>query len=117
MKNLLIAVAIAAFTAVTFNAYAHDSDRIDQLEKELQETKLRVSKLESLLSNPSNAQQHVTSAEGWKSVMNWRKLTKGMTPSNVPKILGEPQRLDGVRFPLFFVFQGSEHQATHVRSC
>ena len=81
--------------AVAFNAYAHDIDRIDQLEKELQETKLRLSKLESLLSNPSNAQESVTSGEGWKSVMNWRKLTNDMSTSDVRKILGEPQRLDG----------------------
>lgn len=81
--------------AVAFNSYAHDSDRIDQLEKEIQETKLRLSKLESLLSNPSNAQAPATSGEGWKSVMNWRKLTKDMSTSDVQKILGEPHRVDG----------------------
>jgi hypothetical protein len=90
-------IAIIGFLslAVAFNAYAHDSDRIDQLEKELQETKLRLSKLESLLSDPSKAQELVTSGEGWKSVMNWRKLTTEMGASDVRKILGEPHRVDG----------------------
>lgn len=84
--------------AVAFNSYAHDSDRIDQLEKEILETKLRLSKLESLLSNPSNAQEPVKSGEGWKSVSNWRKLTNGMSTSDVQKILGEPDRLNGGTF-------------------
>ena len=52
--------------AVAFNANAQDIDRIDQLEKEVQEIKLQLSKLESLLSNPSTANEHVTSSEGWK---------------------------------------------------
>lgn len=33
------------------------------------------SKLESLVSNPSDNQELVMSGEGWKSVANWRKLT------------------------------------------
>jgi len=81
--------------AVAFNANAHDSDRIDKLEKEIQEIKLRLSKLESLLSNPSKAEELETSSDGWKSVTNWRKLTTGMSASDVQKILGAPDRVDG----------------------
>lgn len=90
-------IAIIGFLslAVAFNSYAHDSDRIDQLEKEIQETKHRLSKLESLLSSPSKAQEPVTSGEGWKSVKNWRTLTTDMSTSDVQKILGEPYRVDG----------------------
>jgi outer membrane protein assembly factor BamE (lipoprotein component of BamABCDE complex) len=80
---------------VTFNSYANDSDRIDQLEKEVQGLKLRLSKIEALPSNPSNAQEPVTSGDGWKSVKNWRKLTTDMSARDVQKILGEPERLDG----------------------
>jgi hypothetical protein len=78
-----------------FNSYAQDSDRIDQLEKEIQELKLRISKIESLISNPSSAQEIVPSGEGWKSIANWRKLSEGMKPIDVRKILGEPYRIDG----------------------
>jgi len=81
--------------AVAFNSYAHDSDRIDQLEKDTQEIKFRLSKLESLFSNPSKAQELETSGEGWKSVVNWRKLTTDMGYSDVQKILGEPHRVNG----------------------
>jgi hypothetical protein len=81
--------------AVAFNSNAQDSDRVDQLEKEMQGIKLRLSKLDSLLSNPSNAQEPVTSGDGWKSVKNWRRLTTDMGTSDVQKILGEPQRVYG----------------------
>ena len=80
---------------VAFNSYADDSDRIDQLEKEVQELKLRIAKIESLLSNPGTAQEVVTTSEGWKSITNWRKLATGMGTSDVRKILGEPHKIDG----------------------
>jgi hypothetical protein len=94
MAKKLIIIGFLSLV-VAFNSYADDSDRIDQLEKEFQELKLRVSELESLLSNPSAAQEVVKSGEGWKSVSNWRKLTTDMGASDVRKILGEPQRIDG----------------------
>ena len=81
--------------AFAFNANAYGGGRVAQMEREIQEIKLRLSKLESLLSNPSNAQEPATSDDGWKSVMNWRKLYKEMSTSDVRKILGEPHRVDG----------------------
>jgi hypothetical protein len=80
---------------VAFNASAQDSDRIVRLEKEIQELKLRISILESILGNPSSDQEIVLLREGWKSVANWRKLSTDMVPSDVEKILGEPHRVDG----------------------
>lgn len=92
--------------AVPFNANAQDSDRIDQLEKEIQEIKIRLSKLESLISNPSKAQELVTSVEGWKSVKNWRMLTTDMSTSDVQKILGEPHRVDGGSLTVWYYQNG-----------
>ena len=74
----IISIVGFLLLAVAFNANAQVMDRIDHLEKEVQEIKLRLSKLESLLSNPSKVNEPVTSGEGWKSVMNWRKLTTDM---------------------------------------
>ncbi len=81
--------------AVAFNANAHDSDRISQLEKELQDIKFRLSRLETLPGNQSKAQEPVTSSDGWRSVTNWRKLIQDMSESDVRRILGEPDRIDG----------------------
>jgi len=94
MVKTIIVIGLLSFV-VAFNSNAQDIDRIGQLEKEIQEIKLRLSKLESLFSNPSKTQELVTSSEGWKSVMNWRKLTTGMDTSDVQRILGAPQRVDG----------------------
>jgi hypothetical protein len=93
IKTITIIVFLSL--GIAFNSYADDSDRIDQLEKEVQELKVRISKIESLLSNPNAAQEVVTSSEGYKSIANWRKLTTDMGYSDVRKILGEPQRVDG----------------------
>jgi outer membrane protein assembly factor BamE (lipoprotein component of BamABCDE complex) len=97
-------IALVGFLslAAAFNAYAHDGDRIDRLEKEIQETKLRLQRLESSLGQSSNVQEPITSAEGWKSVMNWKKLAKDMSASDVRKILGEPLQLDGGTFARWY---------------
>ncbi len=90
-----ISIFVFISLAFAFNANAQDGNRVAQMEREIREIKLRLSKLESLLSNPGNAQEPVTSPDGWKSVMNWRKLYKDMSASDVQKILGEPHRVDG----------------------
>lgn len=91
------ATIVSAFLscAVVFSSHAQDGDRIVPLEKEIQELKLRVSKLESLLNGPSKPQAVDTSGERWKSIANWRKLSTEMGASDVRQILGEPLRLDG----------------------
>jgi len=91
---------------VALNSYANDNDRIDQLEKEVQELRLRISKLESLLSNSSESKKLAPSHEGWKSVSNWRKLTTDMIASDVQEILGEPQRVDGGKFARWYYENG-----------
>jgi hypothetical protein len=65
------------------------------MEKEVQELRARISKLESLLSNPGSSQELMTSGDGWKSVANWRKLTTDMSLSDVRRTLGEPEHIDG----------------------
>ena len=93
VKKLAVVVILSLVTTVS--SYAHDSDRIEQLERDVQETKERLSILESILQNKNNEKEHVITGDGWKSVANWRKLTTGMNASTVQKILGEPQRVDG----------------------
>jgi hypothetical protein len=64
------------------------------------------SKPESLPSNPSKPQEPVISGEGWKSVMNWRKLTTNMGTSDAQNILGEPQRVNGGSFTTWYYQNG-----------
>jgi hypothetical protein len=81
--------------AAAFNSNAHDSDELEELEKEILEIKQPLSELESPSINPGNTENTVNSSEGWKSISNWRKLTVGMEPSDVRQILGEPHRIKG----------------------
>ncbi|MDT7514736.1 hypothetical protein [Rhodoferax mekongensis] len=86
---------LAAFLAVmSLAAHAQDSARIEQLEKEVQAIKQRLSKLE--YSQTASPEQKLSmGSEGWKSVSSWRQLRSGMSPNDVRAILGEPGRLNG----------------------
>lgn len=81
--------------AAAFNANAHDADRIAQLEKEIQDIKSRLSRIETFPGNQPSAQEPAAASDGWKVVTNWRKLTKDMSEIDVRRILGEPDRIDG----------------------
>jgi len=92
--------------AVAFNSYAHDSDELEELEKELQDIKKRLSDLESSSKKQSAKPEKTISSEGWKSVVSWRKISKGMAPSDVRRILGEPHRIDGGTFAKWYYQNG-----------
>lgn len=96
MAPRLVITVILSLVA-TFNSYAHDSERIDQLERELQETKQRLSILESKLRNESDEEEPVFAEDGWKSVANWKKLTPGMSELSAKRILGDPHKIRGMK--------------------
>jgi len=95
LANLVLKTGAIGFLSLTFavSSYAQDSDRIKQLEKEIQEIKLRLSNLEAPQGNSNNRQKPVVSSAGWKFLANWRALEKGMTPNDVRATLGEPERI------------------------
>jgi len=109
-----LAVAVILSLVATFSSYAHDSDRIEQLEREVQETKQRLSILESELRNKTDEKELVTAEEkeleiagdGWKSVANWRKLSYGMSELSVKKILGDPHKIDGAKNAVWYYDNG-----------
>ena len=89
MKNSLV---VCLLLTLSFGSMASDSDRITQLEKEVQELKTRLSTLESPL-NKAVIQKSTVTSEGWKNLANWRSLKKGSNYDEVRAILGEPERI------------------------
>ena len=101
-----LAIALFLSLVVTFSSYAHDSDRIEQLEREVQETKQRLSILESKLRNKNDEKELVIADDGWKSVANWRKLISGMSTLSAKNILGDPHRIDGAKNAVWYYNNG-----------
>ena len=95
LKNSIIGTV--ALT-ISLGCYASDSDRITQLEKEVQELKIRLTNLESPSNKPQTSQRYSNLSDGWKNIANWRMLKKGMSYDDVRGTLGEPIRIDGGNF-------------------
>ncbi len=83
------------FAAASMNSFAHDAERLNGLEKEILELKLRLSKLETQTSHSVDLKNAITSNDGWKFQKNWRSLSAGMSPNEVRGLLGEPQQIKG----------------------
>jgi hypothetical protein len=94
LKTRFITICVLFF-ALSFNCNANDVERINKLEKEVQELKQRLTFIESSLPSPTSKAkiENVSNVSGWKSISAWRQLKKGMSPSEVAAILGEPDRI------------------------
>ena len=99
-------IALGLLFAASFGVSAHDSDRIEQLESELQALEQRLSELESKLGQETSDAESVTEDEGWKSIANWRKLGAGMSELSVKKILGDPHKIDGAKNAVWYYDNG-----------
>ena len=111
MVRTIVVVAFLSF-AVASHSYAQDTERIAQLEREVQELKVRVTKLESLLNSANSAGKPVALNDGWKSLTNWRKLAEDMSMSDVQAILGEPKRIESHTIT-FWIYQ-NDGQVTFI---
>jgi hypothetical protein len=94
MNMNIISILLFSLFAAS-NVFAQDSNRINQLEQEIQNIKIRLSKLESLQGTQIDAPKSIANLDGWKSISSWRQLAKGMTPGDVRRVLGEPSRING----------------------
>jgi hypothetical protein len=72
-----------------------EPEEIVSMEKELQELKNRILKLEAKLLSVKNTGEHVILNDGWKTKKSWRKLKTGMDYESVKRILGPAHRIDG----------------------
>ena len=93
--NRRITTVIMMLFIIPLISYANDSDRIDALEQQIQELRIRVSELELAILRKNDDKGYSNLEDGWKSKTNWRMLTTGMSTNDVEDILGEPQRVDG----------------------
>ncbi len=93
MKKIITIGLLLAVTSI--NSYAHDAERLSSLEKEIQEIKVRLSKLEPSAQVSAESKSTAISVEGWKFQKSWRTLSTGMSPSEVRSLLGEPQQIRG----------------------
>lgn len=103
MINKLAIILLIAFLPFGICG-AHESERIDKIEKELEELREQLGlALFMLMASDASEQNDETvsessAAEKWQSLENWRKLQIGMEPNEVREILGEPKRVDGGDF-------------------
>jgi hypothetical protein len=88
-RKLRHCAAIAALLAHGSFAQAQDDGRVEQLEKEVQSLKLRMSTIEAAIGNT------VKQGSGLKALSVWRQLKQDMSPNEVRAILGEPDRIHG----------------------
>jgi hypothetical protein len=102
-----IAIACLPLT-VALSSYAQSGDRTEQLEKEIQEIKLRLSNLEAAQGKSSANPRPVQTGDGWKALTNWRSLKSGMSPIDVRAALGEPARVRGGDLAFWYYANGGE---------
>jgi len=82
-------IGLAMLTLAT-TSLANDSDRITQLENEVQQLKQRLSTLEKLPGSAITSLKPIIFTDGWKNISNWRSVKKGMSQDEVRSVLGEP---------------------------
>jgi hypothetical protein len=87
--KLMRYAAIAAVMAHVSFAQAQDAGRVEQLEKEVQSLKFRLSAIEAAIVNTAKPGSVL------KSLSVWRQLRKDLSPNEVRAILGEPDRIHG----------------------
>ncbi len=93
-----IACALLAYSSY---GYAHsESERIDKLEKEVEQLKMIVGlmALGQASGEEAAGAEEATEEEPpeqWEDIANWRKLQTGMSYDAVRNILGEPHTLRG----------------------
>jgi hypothetical protein len=82
-------IGLAMLTLAT-TSLANDSDRITQLESEVQQLKQRLNNLEKPNGAAITSSKPLASTDGWKNLANWRSVKKGMSQDEVRSVLGEP---------------------------
>lgn len=86
------------FCVLTTSLFAHDSEKIEQLEREILVLNDRILALEELLGSEVDIEGTKASGDRSDVIDNWRSLKIGMRMKDVKNILGEPYRVKGGAF-------------------
>jgi hypothetical protein len=98
-KSILSIIVIL----ISFNLYAQDrgsemQSEIDRLRFELRNHSERISRLERLVSVPTQNEPRPTAfSSNWHDPENWKRIRSGMSTSQVEQILGKPTSTNSIR--------------------
>lgn len=90
----ILIVFTIMFPAIVFPQ--DQNKKIKELELKIIQLEQRIEKLEAIIleSQRLQAKPIVSSPNKWKDRANWRLLRKGMSKTEVERILGEPPKVD-----------------------
>ena len=102
LSSLLLKICLTGCAALVAStpSMAQDSERIKQLEREVQDIKMRLANLEA--PGKSSDSQTIVLTDKYKNIANWRMLKKGMSFDEVRALLGEPFRINGGTITYWF---------------
>lgn len=109
MNSCTLKLPIAAVILVA--ALGSRTSFAQSLEDRVQELERRVQQLESKeRGGPAVSKPKQGGGDGWRNKANWRSLTRGLSQSEVRRILGEPETVDagGITF-WYYPSGGSAH--------
>jgi hypothetical protein len=88
-----LVIMSVAFSTTIFSQTV--DQKVKELEQRLAQLEQRIMKLEGIILQFQKSQEKpsVPSSAKWKDKANWRLLKKGMSKSEVEKILGTPPRI------------------------
>ena len=93
---IIVSCVLCATLATTLRARSDEkpmSDRVTNLEVQVSDLQARVISLEKQIASLSQIQGR-TPSESTSDLTAWRSLTKGMSKTQVRKILGEPREIN-----------------------
>ena len=81
---------------------------LKDLRYKVQQQDKRIKKLERLLSSPAKVKKakQAANSDGWRKPSNWTRVKKGMSYSQVKRILGKPTRTQSITPYVTYYYTG-----------